>query len=173
MCGCPVTLWSNHLKDELTGLLNPAAFRLLVEHELVVARRLGRVDTLLVIDVDGLRAINESFGNEGGDETLRSIGRLLQRTARESDIIARIGGDEFAIFALDCVGDGLASRIAAAVLRSPPATVQASNIQVSVKIKIGITEVLPGEEYDELITRAGPAALVAAPAPQEPKRASA
>lgn len=161
------------MKDELTGLLNLDAFRLLVEHELIVARRLGRVDTLLVIDVDGLKSINESFGQDGGDETLRSIGRLLQRTARESDVIARIGGDEFAIFALDCVGDALASRIAAAVLRSPPSTMGTSNVQLSVKIKIGITEVLPGEEYDELIARAGPSALVATRAPHEQKRASA
>lgn len=154
------------MKDELTGLLDREAFRILVEHELIVARRLGRVDALLVIDVEDLKSVNENFGREGGDETLREVGRLLQRTARESDVVARIGTDEFAIYALDCVGAGLADRISSALVRvsrdvSNTATVHLiGKEQVPIRIRVGITEVDPGEEYDSLISRAGPAALV-------------
>lgn len=149
------------VKDQLTGLLNPDAFKLLVEHELVVARRLGRVDTLLVIDVDGLRAVNEAFGREAGDETLLAIARLLQTTARESDVIARLGGDEFAIFALDCVGDSLARRISAAAVRAGVNAAEASDRELNVRIHIAISETQPGEEFDELIARAGPTAFSA------------
>ncbi|HEY9229781.1 MAG TPA: GGDEF domain-containing protein [Gemmatimonadaceae bacterium] len=148
------------MKDQLTGLLNPDAFRLLVEHELIVSRRLGRIDTLLVIDVENLQSVNHIFGREGGDETLRSIGRLLQRTARESDIIGRIGDDEFAIFALDCVGDALAKRISSAVVRSGDGALTNTNRELTVRIRVGLTEVGPGEEFDELMTRAGPAAFL-------------
>lgn len=147
------------MKDQLTGLLNHDAFRLLAEHELIVARRLGRIDTLLVIDVENLQSVNHIFGREGGDETLRSIGRLLQRTARESDIIGRIGDDEFAIFALDCVGDALAKRVSAAVSRAGDDAPSTSSRELTVRVRVGLTEVAPGEEFDELMTRAGPSAL--------------
>jgi diguanylate cyclase (GGDEF)-like protein len=150
------------VKDELTGLLNPSAFRLLVEHELIVGRRLQRIDTLLAIDVDGLHLVNESNGRDGGDETLRAIARLLRRTARESDVIGRIGGDEFAVYALDCSGDALAKRIATAVASAGETAAVATKRELSVTVKIGITEVRPGEEFDELIGRAGPAAFVRA-----------
>jgi diguanylate cyclase (GGDEF)-like protein len=149
------------VKDELTGLLNPDAFRLLVEHELRVARRTQRVDTLLVIDVESLESVNQSFGREGGDETLRAIGRLLKRTARESDIFGRIGDDEFAIFAIDCASDALARRISQCVA-SAGDTATESDRPLSVQVKVGITEVRAGETFDDLISRAGPGAFVGA-----------
>ena len=145
------------MKDELTELLNPEAFRLLVEHELLVARRLKRVDTLLFIDVDNLQSVNESFDRAAGDETLRAIARLLRRTARESDIIARLGGDEFAVFALGCAGDALANRISAAVAGAAETASEATIRELSVGMSIGITEVRPGEQFDELMARCGPA----------------
>jgi diguanylate cyclase (GGDEF)-like protein len=150
------------VKDQLTGLLNPAAFKLLVEHELLVARRYQRVDTLLVIDVENLRAINAVFGFEGGDETLRAVGQLLERTARESDVVGRIGDDEFAIFAIDCTGDSLAKRISKAVSRAVTRGYGTVTRPLAVRVRIGVTEVRPGEDFDELIARAGPAAFLKA-----------
>jgi diguanylate cyclase (GGDEF)-like protein len=151
--------YSLTMRDQLTGLLTPEAFKLLVEHELLVARRYQRVDTLLVIDIENLKAINSLFGRESGDDTLRAVGRLLIRTARESDILGRIGDDEFAVFALDCSGDALAKRISAAVMRDPQIALGGPNRQLSVRVKIGISEVRPTEEFDDLLTRAGPAAF--------------
>jgi diguanylate cyclase (GGDEF)-like protein len=148
------------VKDELTGLLNASAFRLLVEHELQVARRYQRLDTFLVIDVENLKSVNTLFGHEGGDDTLKAIGQLLLRTARESDIVGRIGDDEFAIFALDCTGNALAKRVSSAVARAVNRAPESVRRQLSVRMKIGIAEVRPGEEYDELIARAGPGAFV-------------
>ncbi len=77
------------MNDHLTGLLTPDAFRLLVEHELRVARRIQRADALLVIDVDDLEWVNEADGRQAGDDTLRAIARLLGETARDSDVIGR------------------------------------------------------------------------------------
>jgi diguanylate cyclase (GGDEF)-like protein len=150
------------VNDELTGLLDPAAFKLLVEHELRVARRYQRLDTFLVIDVENLKAINAVFGNDGGDDTLRAIGQLLLRTARESDIVARIGDDEFAIFALDCSSDALAKRVSSAVSRAVTTGANGSRRPLAVRVRLGITEVRPGEDFNELIARAGPAAFLKA-----------
>ena len=149
------------MKDELTELLNPDAFRLLVEHELAVARRRRRTDALLVIDVAGLEAVRDEFGRAGGDVTLRGIARMLRRTARESDILGRLGETEFAVFALDCVGNGLASRITDAVERTEDGITQLTIRQLSVELKIAITEVRPSETFEELSTRAAPANLYA------------
>jgi diguanylate cyclase (GGDEF)-like protein len=149
------------MKDELTELLNPDAFRLIVEHELAVSRRHGRADALLVIDVKGLEAVTDEFGRAGGDVTLRAIARLLRRTARESDILGRLGETEFAVFALDCVGNALATRIADAVERTPDGVTELTIRQLSVELKIAITEVRPDESFEELSRRAAPSTLYA------------
>jgi diguanylate cyclase (GGDEF)-like protein len=145
------------VKDELTGLLNPAAFRLLVEHELRVARRNQRADSLLVIDIDDLQSVNDQFGEEEGDETLCAVGRLLRETARDSDIVGRIGGDEFAVFALDCAGNALADRISSAVSMASTAFNAGPARALAVGMSIGITEVRPLEDFDSLLGRAGAA----------------
>ena len=150
------------MRDALTGLLNTAAFRLLVEHELVVARRYQRLDAFLVIDVENLRAINAVFGFEGGNDTLRAVAKLLERTARESDIVGRIGDEEFAILALDCEDESLAKRISTAVSRAVMQGPGTLRRPLAVRVRIGITEVHPGEEFDELMTRAGPSAFLRA-----------
>lgn len=149
------------MKDHLTELLNPDAFRLLVQHELAVGRRQGRTDTLLVIDVAGLEAVRDEFGRAGGDVTLRGIVRLLRRTARQSDILGRLGETEFAVFALDCVGNALASRITDAVGRIDDGITHLTIHQLSVELKIAITEVRPAETFEELSKRATPSTLSA------------
>jgi len=149
------------MKDQLTELLNPESFRLLVQHELAVARRRRRTDTLLVIDVAGLEAVRSEFGRDGGDVTLRGIVRLLRRTARESDILGRLGETEFAIFALDCVGDALASRITDAAERTGDGITQLTIRQLSVELKIVITQVRRSETFEELSKRATPSTLYA------------
>jgi len=92
--------------DELTGLFNRRGF---VEHAagvLDLAARIGRPAVLFFVDVDGLKAINDRHGHAAGDLTLAGAARILQLTFRSSDVIARIGGDEFAVLALVDVRDG-------------------------------------------------------------------
>ena len=147
------------LRDQLTGLLIPEAFQLLVEHELIVSRRLRRTDTLLVVDVTHMREMNDALGADQGDEILRAVGQLLRRTARESDIVGRLGGDEFAIYALDCQGTSLAQRLNAAASAAPVAAPGGDAYTMPVEMRIGLMEVDPDETFDELMMRAGPAAL--------------
>ncbi len=85
------------LTDELTGLSNRRRFFVLAEQCLKVAIRAKRRSWLLYIDMDDLKWINDHRGHKEGDQALITLGDILKKTFRESDIIARIGGDEFAV----------------------------------------------------------------------------
>lgn len=86
--------------DELTGLYNRRAFSTLCEQQLKVAHRTKRPMAVLFVDLDNMKLINDTFGHDEGDLALKEIGNILKESFRESDIIARIGGDEFAIMAV-------------------------------------------------------------------------
>lgn len=91
-------LQSLTLTDELTKLHNRRGFTTLAEHQLKVAKRHQIETTLFFIDLDDLKWINDTFGHLEGDKALVDIGNFLRNTCRESDVIGRIGGDEFAVF---------------------------------------------------------------------------
>jgi diguanylate cyclase (GGDEF)-like protein len=84
-------------EDQLTGLLNARGFRRRLDEELAQAARSGESLSLMLIDLDGLKAINDTDGHEAGDRALRNIGDSLRRTIRLMDVSARTGGDEFAV----------------------------------------------------------------------------
>lgn len=85
------------LRDELTGLYNRRAFFELGERLLVRAKRQRTPVAILMCDLDHFKKINDTYGHEAGDQVLRAIGQLLREKVRDSDIAARIGGEEFAL----------------------------------------------------------------------------
>jgi diguanylate cyclase (GGDEF)-like protein len=93
------------LVDDLTGLNNRRGFLLLAEQERKAAERLHAQVFILFIDADGLKRVNDSFGHESGDQMLRDLAQILKSTFRQSDILARFGGDEFCVFGLHEDGD--------------------------------------------------------------------
>jgi diguanylate cyclase (GGDEF)-like protein len=88
------------ITDELTGLYNRRGFFTFANKELNISNRMEKGVLLLYADLDYLKAINDGFGHENGDLLLVRTANLLKDIFRESDIIARIGGDEFVIFSL-------------------------------------------------------------------------
>lgn len=88
--------------DPLTGLRNRRAWDLLLETEEDRCRRYGHPACVFVIDVDDLKRVNDTLGHAAGDELLRRTARALQAAARNPDVVARVGGDEFAVLALEC-----------------------------------------------------------------------
>src|SRR5580704_5555538 len=92
------------LTDELTGLYNRRGFMALAERQLKVGRRSGRGMLLFVMDVDRLKQINDSFGHFEGDRALKRTADALEETFRDSDVVARSGGDEFAVLAVEASG---------------------------------------------------------------------
>jgi diguanylate cyclase (GGDEF)-like protein len=92
------------LMDELTGLYNRRGFLAFADRQLRLARRSDRSLLLFFIDVDGLKEINDFFGHSEGDAALVWTAEALEATFRDSDVIARIGGDEFAALAIEASG---------------------------------------------------------------------
>jgi two-component system, cell cycle response regulator len=87
------------LTDELTGLYNRRGFFMLGEQQLECARRARLPLLLMYADVDGLKRVNDTHGHAAGDRLLADAARIMTATFRSADIVARIGGDEFAILA--------------------------------------------------------------------------
>lgn len=89
------------ITDDLTGLYNRRGFFAMASQQLKIAKRMNRGILLLSADLDHLKGINDTFGHKEGDEALIETAKILKETFRESDIIARIGGDEFAVVQME------------------------------------------------------------------------
>ncbi len=85
------------LRDELTGLYNVRGFHLLAEQALRLARRAQQPFCVLFVDLDGLKQINDKLGHDAGSRMIAEAGHVLNATFRETDVIGRIGGDEFVV----------------------------------------------------------------------------
>jgi two-component system cell cycle response regulator len=104
-------LKSISITDELTGLYNRRGFLMLARKQLELAARMNKTLWLLYMDVDNMKWINDNLGHHDGDNALRNTANILQKTFRESDILARIGGDEFAVIAFEDSNTGADSMI--------------------------------------------------------------
>jgi len=148
-------LWALSLVDELTRLYNRRGFYTLAEQQLKLANRIKRGMLLLLMDLDGMKWINDTFGHEEGDQALREIAMILNATFRGSDIIARLGGDEFVVLSIG-------SRIASAQMLSNrlQENLEFHNAKGgrSFKLSISIGIIYYDPEFpcsiDELITKA-------------------
>ena len=108
--------------DGLTGLYNHSVFHGRLDEALSRAKRSGRDLAVLYLDLDAFKPVNDNFGHERGDRVLEEIARRLQAVTRTEDIVARMGGDEFAILAEDLVSPGAVEALAQRVvdeLRQP------------------------------------------------------
>jgi diguanylate cyclase (GGDEF)-like protein/PAS domain S-box-containing protein len=83
--------------DDLTGLINRRRFQEELERHLTEGRRYGLTGALLVLDLDGFKEVNDTYGHSAGDQVLCAVADALRSRLRESDIVARLGGDEFAV----------------------------------------------------------------------------
>jgi diguanylate cyclase (GGDEF)-like protein len=104
--------------DELTGLHNRRGFMALAGHQLKLAERNASSLVLFFADIDGLSRINDAFGRGAGDDALRKTAELLRGTFRDSDVLTRLSGDEFAVLACNATmpdADHFAARLQAAL----------------------------------------------------------
>jgi len=100
--------------DSLTGLLNLRAFEDVLQQEHRKAERFGRPYTLVVVDTDNLKVVNETLGHEAGSQVIVAVGAAIARSIRGSDIAARLGGDEFVVLLSEAdaaTGAAIAQRI--------------------------------------------------------------
>ncbi|HEU4479745.1 MAG TPA: diguanylate cyclase [Pyrinomonadaceae bacterium] len=83
--------------DHLTGLANRRRFERQLEREVARTARHGRPFSLITIDIDHFKQVNDTYGHEAGDEAIKTLARVLQQGTRGIDLAARIGGEEFAV----------------------------------------------------------------------------
>lgn len=140
-------------RDPLTGAFNRRQFMAMAEGEIEQSRRTGRPFTLLMIDVDHFKSINDRYGHQAGDEVLRKLVAQLSVRLRKTDLIARYRGEELVVLLADTgLGGGLqlAERLRARVANSP---VQHGENMIPVTVSIGAAEGKGEESIAELLKR--------------------
>jgi two-component system cell cycle response regulator len=145
--------------DALTGLYSRRWWFELAHTELARARRYGRPLSVLEIDLDHFKRVNDSFGHSSGDQLLQQFADMLRVTCRTTDVIGRLGGEEFAILVPETplvAAQTLAGRINDAC-RS--LVVRSLSGLISCSCSIGITETEPGDDDIETVLRRADLAL--------------
>ncbi len=125
------------LTDALTGLANRTLLNDRIEQALTRTRRGAAPPTLVLLDLDGFKSINDRRGHAVGDAVLVAVAQRLQKVARETDTVARVGGDEFAVLILDTTPDD-ALKIAERALRALRPPIQDGDQVSSVGASIGV-----------------------------------
>lgn len=151
------------MSDPLTGLANRRAFDRELARRIISNRRGDRQLALAVFDIDRFKQVNDTHGHDAGDEILRHIARTAAVALREGDLLARIGGEEFAVIPATsdpAVLEGLASRLRGAIEASP-APVGTSHIAVTVSVGCALAECHSAADIDRLF-KAADTALYAA-----------
>jgi diguanylate cyclase (GGDEF)-like protein/PAS domain S-box-containing protein len=100
------------LRDELTGLLNRRGFLTLAEQQLRLVHRMKKRLILLFIDLDRMKWINDTLGHPEGDLALKNAGIILKKTFRESDLVSRVGGDEFVVVTVNSFDENMENILA-------------------------------------------------------------
>ncbi len=124
-------------RDALTGLANRRAFDLALARETDRVARSGEPALLLMLDIDHFKRVNDSWGHAAGDQVIKAVATALLDSVRPMDLVARVGGEEFAIILPNCAnafGEAVAERVRRRVERMPVAAAPGQQITVSVSI---------------------------------------
>lgn len=155
---------ASRLLDRLTGLPSRAWLEQSLAGEIARTRRYRRHLSLVVLDVDHFSRMNRDHGEVAGDWMLESIGSLLRKSVRESDHVARIGDDAFALVLVETPKKGallLAEKLRTAVADLSAAPVGATTPGVAVSVSIGVAAAKEYDSVEELLRRAEAAAMTA------------
>jgi diguanylate cyclase (GGDEF)-like protein len=149
-------------RDELTGLINHRGFQDVLERETRRSRRSGAPMSLVLIDIDNFKRVNDTYGHQCGDEVLRAVGSFMQLRCRASDAPARYGGEELAVVLPDTdaagalvIAEELREAIAGLVFRTSAGILE-------VTASFGVAELTPDIADRHALVAAADAALYAA-----------
>lgn len=139
--------------DALTSLPNRRAFDDAMKQQSALHQRKGVGFGLIHVDVDHFKQLNDEWGHPAGDKVLKSVAATIRRAARQTDLVARIGGEEFAVVVPNTSADAVmaaAERIRAAVETAP---IHLRQSRVAVTISVGAAMICEGETVEPLIAR--------------------
>ncbi|HEX2561907.1 GGDEF domain-containing protein [Phenylobacterium sp.] len=141
-------------QDALTPLLNRRAFMRELNRIRTFAQRYGSPASLIYFDVDGLKAINDRFGHAAGDAALKAIAERLLANVRESDIVGRMGGDEFAVVLVQAdrfTAKAKAESLAAQISDTP---IQLGDWSMPLRLSFGVKDISPEMEPEAIVAEA-------------------
>ncbi|HUY65283.1 MAG TPA: diguanylate cyclase [Acidimicrobiales bacterium] len=147
--------------DSLTGLGNRALFQDHLEHAVARIERTRGHLAVLFVDLDNLKAVNDTLGHSSGDLLLQATAARLARCVRKSDTAARLGGDEFGVLVEEFADHGEVVKLVDRMLASAGRPVLAGGRALSATLSIGITFHRPGASTDQLLSEADRAMYVA------------
>jgi len=142
------------LRDPLTGVGNRAALDQALEREIRLARRNGTPLTLLILDVDRFKRVNDTYGHDAGDCVLRTLAHCITTCVRTTDLVARFGGEELAVLLNNTDVQGaylLAERIRIAVEATQ---IRYNNKAIQITVSIGVSDLQPEDDSRSLFCRA-------------------
>src|SRR5208282_4068165 len=142
--------------DALTGLYNRRSGEQRLSSEILRAERSGRPLTILVLDLDGLKAVNDKHGHAAGDELIRAFAGCLNRAIRGSDLAVRLGGDEFLVLLPDCKNE----EVRYVLTRLSGHKLECQGVSVTIAFSAGWGTLRSGESPGELVKRADDALYV-------------
>ncbi|WP_286238045.1 bifunctional diguanylate cyclase/phosphodiesterase [Neptuniibacter halophilus] len=125
--------------DVLTGLVNRRLFMEQLEYEVKVLQRTGKKAALMYLDLDDFKRVNDSLGHAAGDRLLVEVAQRLQATMRESDIICRLGGDEYAILMMNVTSGEDCQHMADKLISNVRNEIVIEGVPLRVSLSIGIT----------------------------------
>jgi diguanylate cyclase (GGDEF)-like protein/PAS domain S-box-containing protein len=143
--------------DVVTGLPNRRLFNDRLALALARARRLGKITALLLLDLDRFKQVNETLGQNRGDELLRAVTARLRERLREVDTIARLGGDEFAVILEEVGGPAEALQVADKILQAvaEPLLLEGEEVFITTSIGTAVADPAAGDDTaEQLVARA-------------------
>jgi diguanylate cyclase (GGDEF)-like protein len=148
--------------DELTQLYNRSVVSIMIKKEISVSKRYNVPLSLLMIDIDEFKTVNDRFGHPQGDLVLKEISAAIKNNVRESDLVGRWGGDEFVVL-LPRTGDQEAYQSAKRILNSVETLVfEVGENQINKTVSIGLATLNdPGSSWSDLIQKADEALMIA------------
>ncbi len=134
--------------DQLTGLPNRALLGDRLHQAMTLARRRGRTLAVVLLDLDGFKAINDKYGHATGDLLLRALSVRMKDGLREGDTLARLGGDEFVAVFLDLVDSRASAPLLARLLTVSSQALPVGSLNLQVSASLGVTFYPQAEEVD-------------------------
>jgi len=145
--------------DQLTGALNRISFSVMSDHAIKDARRTGEPLSVIMLDIDNFKLVNDTYGHPAGDQVLQLVVAGGRSGLRQSDPLCRWGGEEFVAILSSC--DAAGAMTVAEKFRSSAAALCATECGKSITLSAGVATMRPDENFYSLIGRADEALLVA------------
>ncbi|MEX0951496.1 MAG: diguanylate cyclase [Gammaproteobacteria bacterium] len=140
--------------DKLTGAANRQVFDMIFDQTVKLSKRNGEPISIITLDIDRFKEVNDTYGHEGGDTVIRKVADVMRRHIREADTLCRWGGEEFLLLLADCKLESARERAERLRLAIKEETMRFGRDDINITISLGVAEYQPGESLNEIINRA-------------------